>query len=143
MESGLWIPSRKPIAKGAVIGAFLGFSPLLGAHIPISILLCYVFRANVAVAILATYVSNPFTILGLAWMQVKLGQWMMPDLLLKLSLHSGLAGYFTEYARPFLLGSLVFSVVGGSLAYPLALWIWDKSERSAKRRKAGIRDAPI
>ena len=139
-DPDLWIPSRKSIAKGAAIGAFLGFSPLFGLHIPISILLCYVFRASITTGILATFVSNPITIAGLAWVQVKLGKSLLPGLTVASMQNVGMAGYFAEYGKPFLLGSCITSIAGGLLAYPLALWFWDISKRGAKRRQTGIRD---
>ncbi len=115
------------------IGAFLGFSPLIGLHIPISILLCCVFRANVMVAVAATFVSNPFTIAGLAWLQLKLGRWLAPDLAARALHGTGAARYFAGYGEPLLLGSLVFSIVGGLLAYWVALWVF--VERKPSRRR--------
>lgn len=129
-EPALWSLSREAVAKGVAIGAFLGFSPLIGLHLPLSILLCCLIRANVMVAILATFVSNPFTLAALTWLQLKTGRWILPSLSVH-ALHSvGVARYFALYGQPWLVGSFVFSVVGGLAAYFLASWMFlDKGTR--------------
>jgi uncharacterized protein (DUF2062 family) len=126
------------MAKGMSIGIFLGLSPLIGLHIPLAIVLCCLFRANIMVAVLATSVSNPFTIPGLAWLQMKLGRWLLPGLTVH-ALHStGWARYFAVYGEPLLVGSVAFSVTGGFLAYFLASWMF--MEKVPKRRRPKVAD---
>jgi uncharacterized protein (DUF2062 family) len=60
-NKGLWSFDHHSVAKGAAIGVF--FAILLPvAHILFAILVAIALRANVVVASLATFISNPFTI---------------------------------------------------------------------------------
>ena len=49
------------IALGAAIGMFTAFLPFLGIHSITALLLAFITRANKAVALLCSWISNPFT----------------------------------------------------------------------------------
>ncbi len=51
------------IALGVSIGLFTAFLPLLGLHTIIAFMLAFVLRANKAVAILCSWISNPLTMI--------------------------------------------------------------------------------
>lgn len=53
--------SMHGIALGIALGIFVGFTPPLGHHIVLVILLCSIFRANKFVALTFIWLSNPFT----------------------------------------------------------------------------------
>jgi uncharacterized protein (DUF2062 family) len=51
-EPALWVPARDTLAKGVTIGIFIGLLPLIGLQIIVSVILCYLLRANIAGAAL-------------------------------------------------------------------------------------------
>jgi uncharacterized protein (DUF2062 family) len=51
------------IALGFALGTFTAFLPFLGLHTVTAILLAFIARANKAVALLCSWISNPFTVI--------------------------------------------------------------------------------
>ena len=50
------------IALGLAVGLFTAFSPLVGLHLPIAILLAFLLKANKFTAVLSVWVCNIFTL---------------------------------------------------------------------------------
>lgn len=136
-EATLWVPTRETLAKGVAVGMFIGLLPLIGLQILVSVVLCYFLRANIAAAVLTTFISNPFTAAGLLWMQVKLGQWLAPAFAAVDSTHyDGTAKYLAIYGKPLLVGSLASAAACALLSYPLMHGLWILAEKMVRRRKA-------
>jgi len=53
--------SAERIALGAAIGLFVAWSPFLGLHLVLALLLSAVFKANKLIACLFVWLQNPFT----------------------------------------------------------------------------------
>ncbi len=135
-ENALWVPTRETLAKGIAIGTFIGLLPLIGLQIITSVVICYFLRANIAAAVLATFLSNPFTAAGLLWMQVMLGHWLAPAFAAVDSTHyTGTAKYLATYGKPLLVGSLASATAGAVVSYPLTHWLWSMGEKVALRRR--------
>ncbi len=137
LEPSLWIPNRGGVARGFAFGIFTGLLPLPGLQILLGALLCYFMRGNVAVAALATLISNPFTALPLLAVQYKIGEWLMGFLRWtdSAAAYQGAGWQVMAYGKPLLLGSVVSSVLAGLLAYPLAHGLWALGERLVLRRR--------
>jgi uncharacterized protein (DUF2062 family) len=136
-ENALWVPTRLTLAKGVAVGMFIGLLPLIGLQILVSVILCYYLRANIAAAVLATFISNPFTAAGLLWMQVMLGHWLAPAFAAVDSTHyTGTAKYLALYGKPLLVGSLASASAGALLSYPLMHGLWLLGEKMVRRRAA-------
>jgi uncharacterized protein (DUF2062 family) len=138
-EPSLWIPNRQAVARGMAWGTFAGFLPVPGQSI-LAVLLCYALRGNIATAVLATFLSNPLTTPAIWWLQFKLGRWLLPLLRWMETDEYREAGrsvirYGFTFGKPFLLGSVVSSIVLGLVAYPLTLWAWGLVEAAALRRR--------
>jgi hypothetical protein len=132
----LWIPNAESAALGMALGTFVGFLPLPGLQAFFAILFCYLFRANIAAAVLGTLLTNPFTTVPIMAGQYKLGLWLLPAMKYVETDESRSAGrYLAAYGKPFLLGSLVSAVVLGLLAYPVTLGVWKISAAAVARRK--------
>jgi uncharacterized protein (DUF2062 family) len=56
-------PHRIALAFG--IGVWLAFSPLLGLHTVLALLIAYLFRLNRAAMLVGVYVNNPWTLVPL------------------------------------------------------------------------------
>jgi len=107
------------------IGTFVGLMPFIGMQILVSVVLCYWLRINITAAVLATFITNPFTTPFLIPLQFKLGQWVMQPWkhLNEVSTH-GVNHYLVEYGLPFVAGAFVSSIIGALLAYPITHWAW-------------------
>ncbi len=65
------------IAMGAGIGMFMAWTPLIGLHMTLSLVLGFLLRANKAVAVAAVWASNPLTMAPMLWSGFKLGELML------------------------------------------------------------------
>jgi uncharacterized protein len=68
----LWHVTRHGIAIGAAIGGFIGVIVPFG-QMPLAALLAVNLRANLPTAVLATFVTNPFTTGAVYWLAYELG----------------------------------------------------------------------
>ncbi|MBW2648067.1 MAG: DUF2062 domain-containing protein [Deltaproteobacteria bacterium] len=66
--------STHRIALGLALGVFVAFTPPLGHHILLVILLCSIFRANKFVGLTFIWLSNPFTYVVLYYPNYLLGR---------------------------------------------------------------------
>jgi len=76
MEPGLWRFNRRSVPRGVALGMVAGFLfPV--AQIAIAALFALPFRANVSVAALTTFITNPFTTPLLWILAYKIGSWLL------------------------------------------------------------------
>ncbi|AAP99261.1 MULTISPECIES: DUF2062 domain-containing protein [Prochlorococcus] len=64
-------------ARGVAIGIFSGCFPFFGFQSLIGICLASLFKANHLLAIMGTWISNPFTYIPLYWMNYKVGSYFL------------------------------------------------------------------
>lgn len=65
------------IAAGVAIGAAVSFTPFIGFHILLTLLLCFLVRANVLAGTIGTAVGNPWTF-PVIWLWIyNLGLWIL------------------------------------------------------------------
>ena len=131
----LWIPNADSAARGLALGTFVGFLPLPGLQMFFAVLLCYILRSNIAAAVLGTFFTNPFTTPAIVFAQYKLGPALLPAMQYVDTGEYRLAGRSLAAFKPFLVGSLVSSVVLGLIAYPVTLGVWKLSAAAVARRK--------
>jgi uncharacterized protein (DUF2062 family) len=119
----LWKPCRDTVATGLAIGLF--FSMLLMPFQMLAAALIAVrFRANVPFAMVACWISNPFTQVPIWLMQYQVGKWLretvgvpMPEFLVKVGFPVPGAGDLN--AASFLLGMSASGVLLALCSYPL------------------------
>jgi hypothetical protein len=156
----LWHLHRRSVAGGIAVGLFCGLVPgplqMLSAA-----LLAVVFRVNLPVAVVATWYTNPFTIVPLYYAAYKLGAFVIgqnasvvPGQQLDLTLANFgqwlplLANWIAAAGKPFALGLLLlaatlavtgyFAVLGAWRLYVIAAW----RRRSRARARARIPSQP-
>ena len=88
------------IARGIAVGTFIGITPTIPFHTTLTIVFCWIFRANLVAALILNWiVSNPLTIpieyylswkLGCILMGSTIGSWKEVQDLLSLLRHSSL-----------------------------------------------------
>lgn len=141
-------PERTAVAFAT--GVLIGFSPLLGLHTLLAILVALLFRLNRLAVLMGAYVNLPWfmapyygavTMAG-AWL---LGQAAPPDLAARLDVLMGLPSWRAQLEglatvlRPFFgayaLGSSLGCTLLAAVAYPAAL-------RFVRRRRASSPVSP-
>ena len=68
------------VALGAIIGVFVGMTPLLGIHLPIAILLAWMLRASRLATLPGVFITNVFTAIPIYTFTYKLGNHLLPDI---------------------------------------------------------------
>jgi uncharacterized protein (DUF2062 family) len=141
----LWRFTRRSVPRGVALGLFAAFIFPLG-QILISTFLALPTRANVPLAALITFVTNPFTLPFWAAIAYKLGDFVLhfgagAKVVASAKTASGgawayLSGAY-EVAGATLIGYLILSVITPVIGYVLSGWVWRAvvSRRRARRLK--------
>lgn len=133
------------VALGFAFGTWVSFFPILGTHMPLSFLMCWVFRGSYLAAFGGMFVGNTWTF-PLIWsMDYKLGIWLLGwrDGAHKLNLGDMSLSHMIDnietigklWLFPTAVGGLLLGVVAGGIAYELIrvnVLLWHK-------RKAALR----
>ena len=118
-------PNR--IASGIAIGVFIAWSPLLGIHTVLCILLAFVFKASKTASILGSLLCNPLTIPFILFIDYEVG--ILICNLLKINYTHMILSDFKnidllktgmEVLVPALIGSFVLGIVNAVPAYFLS-----------------------
>lgn len=75
----LWEFKRENVARGVAIGLFVAMIPIIPFQTVLTILLSILFRANIPIAFLTSWVSNPFTIVPLIFLTYYIGEWILGE----------------------------------------------------------------
>jgi uncharacterized protein (DUF2062 family) len=142
-DPNMWHLTRHSVAAAVFIGLFVAFIPLPGQMV-IAALLSIIFRANLPVAIILVWVSNPLTIAPIFYLAYKVGavfigptegefnfelswQWLTDGLI--------------HHWQPFLLGCILCGLFAGLLGSTMARMAWRRHtlnkwrERCFKRQE--------
>lgn len=111
-------PRPHRVALSFAVGTAISFSPFLGFHLLIAVVVAFLFRLNKVEMMLGTLVNNPWSIPFVYGGAYFLGAWMLGADLPPFSLELMVK---PEFIVPMLLGCSVFMLAGGALAY-LAVW---------------------
>jgi hypothetical protein len=124
-------PERTALAFA--IGAFIGFSPLLGLHTILAALVSVVWRLNKVAVITGSFLSNPWTIapiVGASWAIGRLIVGSPPVELPQASLGVLFTTAFWQMIAaqwrqllPFAVGSVILAIASAAISYPLMLYI--------------------
>ena len=132
------------IALGAAIGVFVCFSPILGVHMAMALIIVYILRANLVASFITTMFGNPVTYPFIATASLNLGRTVLgmnakdDDFQ---SLHTafwqattdawqliqswfgvadrpdGLADFISNLFLPYLVGGTIIGFVLGAITY--------------------------
>jgi uncharacterized protein len=145
----VWRWNRRGVARGAALGLFAGFA-IPVAQTPFAALFAVAARANLPVAAVSTFVTNPFTmpfIWVLAFLVGREAIGMKTETLIALGPEAGrleqALSWAVNLAGPTYLGLLIFAVVGSAAGFLTVhvgwrLWVGQRWQR--RRRKRAARD---
>jgi uncharacterized protein (TIGR03546 family) len=130
------------VALGTAIGLFVAWTPTVGVHMILVVALAFLLRANRLAGLIAVYISNPFTILPMYWIEYKLGALALEkeisyDELAQVVHHHGWSGWWDAFWRlcidlggPMWLGGLLLATVNAVPAYYLTRWAVERYRRA-------------
>jgi uncharacterized protein (DUF2062 family) len=157
-DPALIVPHRRGVARGFAVGLFWAFMPVPGQSIFAAV--CSVWlRVNVVVAMVTTWITNPFTavpfVLTAHWIgALIIGPHAAPppetvalgsvDLFSLEALREGWRE-LRQLGAEFLLGSMVLATVSAALGFAALnwFWLWSVRRRFATRRRAAAPPAPL
>lgn len=123
----LWHINCHSLSAGLAAGLFTIFIPLPIQTI-LAILLCILFRGNLLVAILATWVNNPITFAPLIYLTYKVGELIIgeasqsvpqPEAFKFYSVWWPHTGWFSHFGKAYLLGLPVIAFTTALAAFLL------------------------
>ncbi|WP_379921070.1 DUF2062 domain-containing protein [Erythrobacter sp. R86502] len=141
----LWRFTRRSVPRGVALGLFAAFIIPVG-QIFLAAFLALPSRANVPLAALVTFVTNPFTLPF--WLvaankvgNLTLGLDMAGPALARAEAQAGAWAMIVDFfqmAGTTAFGFLVFAMVAPSIGYLVAGWVWRAvvSRKRARRLKA-------
>lgn len=126
----LWRFTRRSVPRGVALGIFAGFIVPIG-QIFLAAFLALPTRANVPIAALMTFVTNPLTFPFWLYVATKTGQFMLKVDAVSEGVNSRLAAgpwaWFTEFwqlAGAAAVGFLTLAVVLAALGYVITGFVW-------------------
>lgn len=70
--------SPQRMARGIAIGFFVAYLPVLGLHMLLALVIAGLLRANKALAVMAVWICNPFTLAMIYYPCYRLGHMVLP-----------------------------------------------------------------
>ena len=128
--------NRRMITRGVFVGLFWGFVPMPMQMLAV-VATTPLFRFNVPLAIAMVWLSNPFTMPPMYYMEYLTGNFILgregiADIELSLEWFSANMG---DIFVPLYVGTAFYSIVVSSLVYFLLNWLWIRSVKEEKCEK--------
>ncbi len=118
------------VALAFAIGVFVAFSPLLGIHTLLALLLGWIFRLNKVAILTGTLINNPITLVPICTASIWLGLRLIPDTVTWTVPIPWLASRLPQAVQPylfaFIIGSLILGMGSAILAYVFIRLIRDR-----------------
>lgn len=117
--------STLSIAVGAAWGIAVSFSPFLGLHLLVGMMLAYLTRGNLLACLFGTFVGNPWTFPLFFYLNYRLGAFILIEMGRDVK---SIGGTMTEFVTLFLadpaalIGALFAPIVVGSLILGTIAW---------------------
>jgi uncharacterized protein (DUF2062 family) len=128
-DPAYWSLNRRSVTRAFAIGLFIACSPLPTHMIPAT-LVALVLRINLPVILATLFVTNPLTIVPLYFFEYWLGCKLLGLPLQPFSFemsHDWFVNHLLPVWKPFLLGSLVTSLVAALVGYVALGLVWHLS----------------
>lgn len=125
-DPNLWHLNRNSVAIAMAVGLFVAFIPI-PFQMVVSAVIAVMVRGNLPIAVALVWITNPLTMLPIAYLAYKLGSWMlgMPvqEVVFEMS-PSWFIEQFAQVGMPLLVGSLTIGAVSAAGGYWLTHGLW-------------------
>ncbi|MBI1308687.1 MAG: DUF2062 domain-containing protein [Proteobacteria bacterium] len=136
------------VALGVAVGVGISFWPIPGLGIATSVLLAWIFRANIAAAVVGQMVGNPWTFPLIFWSTYELGKhlWPVHKAMNPNVMEHGLSLQFVwanlgtlahNVFMPMVIGGTIMGLIFATLAYYTVYWEVEKFWQLRRARMAG------
>src|SRR3990167_310997 len=135
-DPNIWHLNRSSVSKGVAIGLLIAFIPL-PIQMLMSAILAIIFRANLIIAIVMTWITNPITFLPINYFVYKVGTWVTRDHSTYSVTHefewhgkslydifSSSFIWLQSVGKPFLIGLPIVAISSAVLGYFLIHFCW-------------------
>ena len=126
LQPNLWHINKKSVSRGFAIGAFCAFLPIPGIQMILAAFLSITFAANLPLAVILTWITNPFTYIPIVYFAIKIGG-IFINAESTYEIKSEQVNIFTDlmqYWEPLFLGSFILSIISSLLSYILIRVYW-------------------
>jgi len=140
-DPNLWHINKRSVSIGIAVGLFSACMPIPGQMI-LAVMLAIVLRGNLALAMAATWVSNPVTYAPIFYFAYKLGSWVLQTPELGFQVEFSMAWLqegLLEMYRPLLTGCLILGISVGSIAHTLIYSGWRLMIRRRWQKRLNLR----
>ena len=151
LHPDLWHFDRYCIARGMAVGLFWCFIPVPFQMI-IAVVTAVFLRANLPLAMMLCWISNPLTMAPLYYFNYRIGVMVLGDTVLEYSVIAGIRSIadfiyiLKDLWLPVYLGSLLISVLFSICGYMLTIiawrfaiiYRWNNRNNRCQRRKKGF-----
>lgn len=142
----LWYLNRSSISRGVAIGLFAAFIPLPLQMLMAAILAIF-FRANVPIAVVMTWASNPFTFVSINYFIYMVGTWVLGKKVENIgtqeftwkvdSIHalgSSFTAWFSQFSKAYFVGLPITALGIAAVGYLIVLLLWRGNGHSKSRK---------
>ena len=125
-DPNFWHINRRSVAKAFAVGLFAAWIPVPG-QMMLAASSALFYRANLPIALMLVWLSNPITIPPFFYMAFRLGLWLLgrpaPTDNFEFSLESVMSGLSNAW-EPFLLGCLLLGITCSCAGYWGITYFW-------------------
>lgn len=118
-DHSIWRLTRRSVAVAVAIGVFCAFIPFFGQMLLAAALAIY-FRVNLPIAVVFTWISNPFTFAPLFFVAYRIGTFLLDIPMEYTRFHLSyewVSAVIHEIWLPLLLGCLILGGLGAVAGY--------------------------
>lgn len=150
LDKQVWKPTQHTLSGGMAVGMFITLQ-LLPIQTPSAVILAAIFRVNIPIAIALCWLSNPFTIPFLAWLEYAVGKWFLalyttvPATPFPKQLPDSMVDAWVvlrEHAPVMLMGGILVGAVGALISYVASWGVWEVGSRMEIAKKLRETKAP-
>ena len=125
LQPNLWHINKKSVSRGFAIGAFCAFLPIPGQMI-IAAFLSITFAANITIAVILTWITNPITYAPIFYFAYKVGK-IFIDFKIHVDVNETNIDILTNIIhiwQPLLIGSIILASIGSIISYIIIRIYW-------------------
>ncbi|MGM0454114.1 MAG: DUF2062 domain-containing protein [Thermodesulfobacteriota bacterium] len=133
-DKEVWHISRRSISGGLAMGLFIGFTPTIPFQMLLSAICAIWLRVNLPIAIVACWVTNPFTAVWIYFLEYRLGKAVMGKLPAVFAIsdleNTGMIRRLFSQATYVWTGGMLMGSAAALIAYIFVRIVWRRSAPS-------------